>query len=86
LPWDKDLVQETVKKTGKVIILHEDCLTGGIGAEWAAWISEYCFESLDAPIVRLGSLDTPVPFASALEENFLPKARLKDKLAALINY
>lgn len=86
LPWDKKLVEKSVSKTGKVMILHEDTMTGGIGAEWSAWISEYCFEKLDAPVMRVASLDTPVPFAKNLEENFLPKARLKGKLAELIAY
>jgi 2-oxoisovalerate dehydrogenase E1 component len=86
LPWDKELVTQTVKKTGKVLILHEDTLTGGIGAEWSSWITENCFEYLDAPPLRVASLDTPVPFAGNLEEIFLPKARLKDKLAELIAY
>jgi 2-oxoisovalerate dehydrogenase E1 component len=85
-PWDKELVRKTVEKTGKALILHEDTLTGGIGAEWSAWITEHCFESLDAPVMRVASLDTPVPFAGSLEENFLPKVRLKGKLAELIAY
>lgn len=86
LPWDKDAVAATVKKTNKVIILHEDCLTGGIGAELAAWISEHHFQDLDAPVMREGSLDTPVPFAANLEQNFLPKERFKNKLKALLEY
>lgn len=86
LPWDQEAVRQTVKKTNKVIIVHEDCLTGGIGAEIAAWISENCFEYLDAPVMREGSLDTPVPFSANLESNFLPKARLEQKLDALLNY
>ena len=86
LPWDKEAVENTVKKTGRVIILHEDCMTGGIGAEIAAWVSEHCFEYLDAPVMREASLDTPVPFAKALEENFLPKQRIKDKIDLLIRY
>lgn len=86
LPWDKELVGNSVKKTGKVIILHEDTLTGGIGAEWSAWITENCFEYLDAPVMREASLDTPVPFAGGLEENFLPLGRLKGKLERLIEY
>jgi 2-oxoisovalerate dehydrogenase E1 component len=61
-------------------------MTGGIGGEIAAWIGEHCFEHLDAPVGRVASLDTPVPFAKALEENFLAKARLKDKIEALIRY
>ncbi|MDN3668701.1 dehydrogenase E1 component subunit alpha/beta [Echinicola jeungdonensis] len=86
LPWDKEAVKSTVKKTGKVIILHEDCLTGGIGGEIAAWISENCFEMLDGPVMREGSLDTPVPFSAALEENFLPAKRFKEKLIQLADY
>ncbi|MEQ9305177.1 MAG: dehydrogenase E1 component subunit alpha/beta [Marinoscillum sp.] len=86
LPWDKEAVAATVKRTKKVLILHEDCLTGGIGGEISAWISEFCFEDLDAPVMRLASLDTPVPFAKALEENFLPKGRLKSKIDQLIQY
>ena len=86
LPWDKATVDESVKKTGKVIILHEDCITGGIGAEIAAWISEHCFESLDAPVMREGSLDTPIPFSSNLEKNFLPEIRFREKLKNLLAY
>lgn len=86
MPWDKETVKKSVKKTGKVIILHEDCETGGFGGEISAWISENCFENLDAPVFRCGSLDTPVPFAKKLEENFLPSARFKDKLKQLWNY
>ncbi len=82
-PWDKETVRKSVEKTGKVIILHEDCQTGGIGGEIAAWIAENCFTSLDAPVMREGSLDTPVPFATALENNFLPKKRFKEKLKTL---
>ena len=83
LPWDKEAVKATVKKTGKVIFLQEDCLTGGIGAEICAWISEHCFEDLDAPVMREGSLDTPVPFAPNLEKQFLPVERFTKKLKLL---
>ncbi|MFC3417147.1 alpha-ketoacid dehydrogenase subunit alpha/beta [Algoriphagus hitonicola] len=86
LPWDKEAVRETVKKTGKVIFLQEDCITGGIGAEICAWISEHCFEYLDAPVMREGSLDTPVPFAPNLERAFLPVDRFKEKLQLLVEY
>ncbi|MFD2202133.1 alpha-ketoacid dehydrogenase subunit alpha/beta [Shivajiella indica] len=86
LPWDKEAVKKTVKKTGKVIFLQEDCLTGGIGAEIVAWIAENCFEFLDAPIMREGSLDTPVPFAASLEKNFLPVERFKIKLKQLLEF
>ena len=86
LPWDQQAVENTVRKTSKVIILHEDCLTGGIGGEIAAWIAENCFTSLDAPVTRVGSLDTPVPFSGSLEQNFLPKERFKVKLRELYEY
>lgn len=86
LPWDKEAVETSVKKTGKAFILHEDTLTGGIGAEIAAHISEHCFKSLDAPVKRSGSLDTPVPFNVALEQNFMPKERFKTELQELLNF
>lgn len=86
LPWDKEAVKKTVKKTGKVIFLQEDCLTGGIGAEICAWISEFCFQDLDAPVMREGSLDTPVPFAPNLEKQFLPVERFKRKLQDLVEF
>lgn len=86
LPWDKETVANSVKKTGRVLVLHEDTITGGIGGEIAAWISENCFEYLDAPVKRLASLDTPVPFAPNLEWNFLPKNRITQTLNDLLNY
>jgi 2-oxoisovalerate dehydrogenase E1 component len=86
LPWDQEAVAMTVRKTGKVIFLHEDTLTGGIGAEICAWISEHCFQWLDAPVMREGSLDTPVPFATNLEKQFLPIARFKEKLKELVQF
>jgi 2-oxoisovalerate dehydrogenase E1 component len=86
LPWDKEAVQESVKKTGRVLILHEDTLTGGIGGEISAWINEHCFKALDAPVVRVASLDTPIPFAPTLEQDFLPKGRLKSKLEDLLKF
>lgn len=86
LPLDKEAIFETAKKTGKVLILHEDTLTGGIGAEIAALITENCFEYLDAPVMRVASLDTPVPFAVELENQFLPKNRFKEKVFELIAY
>lgn len=85
-PLDEEAIFDSVNKTGKVIILHEDCLTGGIGAELSARISEHCFDNLDAPVMREGSLDTPVPFAGALERNFLPNERFLEKLLALHAY
>lgn len=86
LPWDKNCIKNSTIKTGKVLILHEDCITGGIGAEISAWITENCFEYLDGPIVRVGGLDSPVPFNSHLEKKFLPESRLKIKIQYLINY
>jgi 2-oxoisovalerate dehydrogenase E1 component len=86
LPWDKDMVAESVKKTNRVLILHEDTLTGGIGAEISAWINEHCFSSLDAPVKRVASLDTAIPFAPTLEQNFLPKGRLKNAIEELLKF
>ena len=86
LPWDKEAVEATVKKTNRVLVLHEDTLTGGIGAEISAWINEHCFQHLDAPVMRVASLDTPIPFAPVLENNFLAKSRLKEKIEALARY
>lgn len=85
-PWDKEAVEKTIKKTNRALILHEDCLTGGIGGEIAAWIGEHCFQSLDAPVMRLGSWDTPVPFSANLEKGFLPRGRLKLKIEELIEF
>lgn len=86
VPLDYEAIEETVQHTGKILVLHEDCLFGGIAGEIAAYISEHLFASLDAPIMRVGSLDTAVPFSKNLEELFLPQKRLKDKLIALRNY
>jgi 2-oxoisovalerate dehydrogenase E1 component len=86
LPLDYDAIRATVEKTGKVIILHEDTLMGGIGGEISAWITENCFEYLDAPVMRCASLDTPVPFAISLEQNFLAKSRFKEMLDKLMEY
>lgn len=85
-PLDIETIYASVRKTGKVIVLHEDTLTGGIGGEIASLITENCFESLDAPVMREGSLDTPVPMNADLEINFLPKERFKEKLLKLYNY
>lgn len=86
LPLDYNAIKASVERTGKVLILHEDTLTGGIGGEIAAWISEHCFELLDAPVVRCASLDTPIPFNLELEKNFMAKARLDESVQRLINY
>jgi 2-oxoisovalerate dehydrogenase E1 component len=86
LPLDYEAIRAAVRVTGKVLVLHEDTLTGGVGAEVAAWIVEHCFSSLDAPVLRCASLDTPVPFAIELERNFLGKARLEEYVRRLMEY
>ena len=86
VPLDWDSIAEAVKKTGRVLVLHEDTLFGGLGGEIAARIGEECFEYLDAPVKRLASIDTPVPFTSTLEANFLPETRLKATLKELLEY
>ncbi len=86
MPLDYDAIEKTVRKTNRVLVLHEDNLTGGIGAEIAAWISEHCFQYLDAPVMRCGSLDTPIPFSPELEQQYLAKARLHDAMQNLLNY
>lgn len=85
-PLDIDAIYSSVKKTGKVIVFHEDTLTGGIAGEIASLITENCFDYLDAPVMREGSLDTPVPMNVDLEHNFLPKERFKEKLTKLWEY
>jgi 2-oxoisovalerate dehydrogenase E1 component len=85
-PLDIEAIYTSAKKTGKVIVFHEDCITGGIGGEIAALISEHCFEHLDAPVMRCGALDTPVPMNVDLEWNFLPKDRFKTALKKLVDY
>lgn len=86
LPLDYDAIREAVQATGKVLLLHEDTLTGGIGGEVSAWISEHCFEWLDAPVVRCASIDTPVPFAIELEQAFMAKSRLGAAVEKLLRY
>jgi len=86
LPLDYDAIRASVERTGKVVVLHEDILTGGIGGEISAWITEYCFQNLDAPVLRCASLDTPVPFAIELEQNFLAKSRLDECIKKLLQY
>ena len=86
LPLDMDTIESSVRKTGRVIVLHEDCMTGGIGAEISARLTESCFEYLDAPIMRVASLDTPVPFAEDLEQQFLPEKRLHEAIEKLSKY
>lgn len=85
-PWDKKAVADTVMKTGRVLILHEDTLCCGFGAELAAWIAEHYFEFLDAPVVRCASMDTPVPMNKDLEEQFLAKSMVDEKVRKLLSY
>jgi 2-oxoisovalerate dehydrogenase E1 component len=86
LPLDYEAIRASVAATGKVLMLHEDTLTGGIGGEIAAWIGEHCFETLDAPVLRCASLDTPIPFNSELENNFLARNRLDVYVQKLMGY
>jgi 2-oxoisovalerate dehydrogenase E1 component len=86
LPLDYLAIRSAVQRTGRVLILHEDTLTGGIGGEIAAWIAENCFNLLDAPVMRCASLDTPIPFSIELEKNFLAKNRIKETVEKLLTY
>jgi len=86
LPLDYEAIRASVQRTGRVLVLHEDTLTGGIGGEVAAWIAEHCFAYLDAPVMRCASLDTPVPFAIELEQHFLAKSRLAAAMQQLCAY
>ena len=85
-PWDKEAVEASVKKTGRVLILHEDTLTNGFGGEIAAHIAEHCFAYLDAPVIRCAGLDTAIPMQKELEEQFMAKARLEESMNRLLNY
>ena len=86
LPLDYESIRTAVSKTGKVLVLHEDTLTGGVGAEISAWITEHCFELLDAPVMRCASLDTPIPFNIELEKQFLARRRLEAAVQRLLKY
>jgi len=86
LPLDYTAIKDAVKATGKVLLLHEDTLIGGIGGEIAAWIAEHCFDVLDAPVMRCASLDTPIPFNIELEKNFMAYSRLDETVNKLMNY
>ncbi len=85
-PLDYDAIRDAVTATGKVLLLHEDTLTGGIGGEIAAWIAEHCFDKLDAPVMRCAGLDTPIPFNIELEKNFMAYSRLDESVNKLVNY
>jgi 2-oxoisovalerate dehydrogenase E1 component len=86
LPLDYEAIKEAVAATGKVLLLHEDTLIGGIGGEIAAWIAENCFDHLDAPVMRCASLDTPIPFNLELEKNFMAYSRLDQYVEKLMSY
>jgi len=86
LPWDKETVARSVEKTGKCLVLHEATLVGGFGGEIAATVQEQCFRFLDAPVMRVGSLETPVPFNHELEQQFLARHGLHEKLKQLLDY
>jgi 2-oxoisovalerate dehydrogenase E1 component len=86
LPLDYTAIRAAIQQTGKLLLLHEDSLTGGIGGEIAAWAAEHCFELLDAPIMRCASLDTPIPFNTTLEKNFLAVERLDACIKKLADY
>lgn len=85
-PLDYEAIRAAVERSGRVLVLHEDTLIGGIGGEVAAWIAEHCFAWLDAPVMRCASLDTPIPFSIELEQNFLAKARLHETVQKLMEY
>lgn len=86
LPLDFEAIRASVKRTGKLIVLHEDTLFGGIGGEISAWVTEHCFEYLDAPILRCASMDTPIPFNIELEKQFMAKTRLDETVRKIMAY
>jgi 2-oxoisovalerate dehydrogenase E1 component len=85
-PLDYTAIELAVKATGKLMLLHEDNLTGGIGGEISAWVAEHCFQHLDAPIMRCASLDTPIPFNKTLEKQYMANDRLEEMMQQLLNY
>ena len=86
VPLDTETIYQSVKKTGKVIILQEDSMFGGIASDISALIMENCFESLDAPVKRVASLETPIPFTASLESQYLPKKKFIHSLKKLLDY
>ena len=85
-PLDYTAIELAVKATGKLMLLHEDNLTGGIGGEISAWVAEHCFTYLDAPIKRCASLDTPIPFNKTLEKQYMANDRLEEMMEKLLRY
>ena len=86
VPLDHETVFASVKKTGKVLIVQEDSMFGGLASDLSAKITEECFEQLDGPVRRVASLETPIPFAAQLEAQYLAKGRIKETLEALLSY
>jgi len=86
VPLDEETIFESVKKTNRVIVLHEATMFNGIGGEISALITDNCFEYLDAPVKRVASIDTPVPFINQLEEGFMPNKRFEEELLNLLEY
>ena len=85
-PLDEEAILESAKKTGRLVILQEDVMFGGIGSDISSLIMENCFQYLDAPVKRVASLDIPVPFAKNLEAGYLPKGRFAQAVEELLNY
>ena len=86
VPWDRETVFTSIRKTNRVLLLQEDSQFGGYMGEIAAQIAEDCFEHLDAPVGRLGALDTPIPFTAPLEDDYLPNGRLEEKIQSILAY
>lgn len=86
IPWDQETVYASVKKTGKCLVLYEDTTTGAFGAEIASMVGQHCFEHLDGPVMRLGSMDTPIPFHPKLEVQFMAKSRLSETISSILEY
>jgi 2-oxoisovalerate dehydrogenase E1 component len=85
-PLDYEAILDSVKRTGKVVVLQEDSAYAGVAAEVSSWIGEHAFEHLDAPVKRVSSLDTPIPFAGNLEEKYLAKHQLRNVIEELLRY
>jgi 2-oxoisovalerate dehydrogenase E1 component len=85
-PLDYTAIELSVKATGKLMLLHEDNLTGGIAGEISAWVAEHCFTHLDAPIMRCASLDTPIPFNKTLEKQYMANDRLEEMMEKLLDF